>query len=133
MRLLIALLAVFVSFTAPAFSDDVTASQNVIRAQEQAFRQDDGATAYSFASPSIKSMYQTSDSFMDMVRNGFAPVYRHRSFEFGEAKDLGGMIAQIVHIVDADGIPWDALYTLEPQPDGSMKISSCTLKKLAGA
>jgi hypothetical protein len=66
---------------------------------------------------------------MSMVRNGYAPVYRHRSFEFGEAMISEGKIVQQVHIVDADGVAWEALYTLEPQSDGSLKISACVLTK----
>jgi hypothetical protein len=63
------------------------------------------------------------------VRNSYAPVYRHRSFEFGIAKVVDGKIIQNVDIIDADGVAWDAVYTLEPQPDGSLKISACVLKK----
>jgi hypothetical protein len=70
---------------------------------------------------------------MDMVRNAYAPIYRHRSFEFTENNTSGGTIEQKVHIVDADGVPWDALYTLEPQPDGSLKISGCMLLKVGQA
>jgi hypothetical protein len=36
---------------------------------------------------------------------------------------------QEVQIVDAGGVAWDALYTLETQPDGSLRISACILKK----
>jgi hypothetical protein len=64
-----------------------------------------------------------------MVRNGYAPVYRHRSFEFGMARIVEGKIMQDVQIIDADGVAWDARYTLEPQPDGSLKISACVLLK----
>jgi hypothetical protein len=39
------------------------------------------------------------------------------------------LCAQRVHIVDADGEPWEALYTLEQQADGSLKITSCVLIK----
>jgi hypothetical protein len=66
---------------------------------------------------------------MSIVRKAYAPVYRHRSFEFGEAKTSAGKVVQEVQIIDADGAAWDALYTLEPQPDGSLKISACILKK----
>ena len=62
-------------------------------------------------------------------RHSYAPVYRHKSFEFGEARAADGKIAQQVHIVDADGVPWEALYTLEEQGDGSLKISGCALIK----
>jgi hypothetical protein len=66
---------------------------------------------------------------MSMVRNSYAPVYRHKSFEFGEALVSDGQIAQRVHIVDDNGVPWEALYTLEQEPDGSVKISGCVLLK----
>jgi hypothetical protein len=65
-----------------------------------------------------------------MVQHSYAPVYRHKSFEFGEARASDGKIAQQVRIVDADGVPWDALYTLEQEPDGSLKISGCVLIKV---
>jgi hypothetical protein len=64
-----------------------------------------------------------------MVQRSYAPVYRHKSFEFGEARTADGRIAQRVHIVDANGEPWEALYTLEQQPDGSLKIVGCVLLK----
>jgi Domain of unknown function (DUF4864) len=109
--------------------DDVAAAQSVIKAQEEAFGRDDAATAYSFAAPGIQSFYRSPEGFMFMVRNGYAPVYRHRSFAFGEAKIVDGKIMQEVQIVDADGVAWDAVYTLEWQADGSLKISACILKK----
>jgi len=70
---------------------------------------------------------------MFMVQNNYAPVYRHRGFEFGEARVEGGWIAQRVHIVDANGEAWEALYTLEAQPDGSFKITGCSLLKAGQA
>jgi hypothetical protein len=68
---------------------------------------------------------------MAMVRRSYAPIYRHRSFEFGEARVSDGKIAQQAHIVDGDGEVWEALCTLEPQPDGSVKITGCVLIKAA--
>jgi len=130
MRAVVLLLALLIS--APALAgtdDDVAAGQAVIRAQEQAFSRDADTAAYDFASPSIKSQFRTPDIFMSMVRNGYAPVYRHRSFEFGEARTFEGQIYQDVHIIDANGEAWEALYTLEPQGDGDLKISACVLKK----
>jgi hypothetical protein len=70
---------------------------------------------------------------MSMVRNSYAPIYRHKSFDFGEARISDGTIAQRVRIVDADGIPWEALYTLELQPDGSVKITGCVLLRAGQA
>jgi uncharacterized protein DUF4864 len=129
-RILALLVAIFLGSILPAGAEENVASgQAVIRSQEEAFGRDDAAAAYTFAAPGIKSIYQTPDIFMFMVRSGYAPVYRHRSFEFGDAKTYEGKIYQQVHIIDANGDAWEALYTLEPQPDGTLKISGCVLKK----
>jgi len=130
MRALFLLAALLLSLAAPARAgDDVAAAQGVIRSQVEAFGRDDAAAAYSYAAPAIQEIFPQADIFMSMVRNSDAPVYRHKSFDFGEARVSDGTIAQRVHIVDADGIPWEALYTLELQPDGSVKITGCVLLK----
>ena len=90
-------------------------------------------TAYSFAAPAIRQLFPRPEIFMDMVQNSYAPVYRHKSFEFGEARTEGNWIAQRVHIVDANGELWEALYTLEQQGDGSFKITGCSLLKAGEA
>src|SRR5260370_20617391 len=108
-------------------ADDVAAGQSVIRSQVEALGRDDAAAAYSYAAPAIQDVFPQADIFMDMVRQSYAPVYRHRSFEFGEARTLDGKIAQRVHIIDADGVPREALYTLELEPDGSINITVSVL------
>ena len=130
MRAFVLLVAILIGLAQPARAgEDVAAAQNVIRSQEHALARDDAATAYSYAAPEIRGLFPQADIFMSMVQRGYAPVYRHKSFEFGESRVEGGWIAQHVHIVDANGEPWEALYTLEQQPDGSLKITGCTLIK----
>ena len=130
MRTFILFTALLLGLSQPARAgDDTTAAQNVIRAQEQALAHDDAAAAYSYAAPQIHGLFPQADIFMSMVQRGYPPVYRHRSFEFGEARVENGWIAQRVHIIDANGEAWEALYTLEQQPDGSLKITGCTLLK----
>src|ERR1700756_849805 len=132
MRLALLLTLLFI-FASPARADDITAAQSVISAQEQAFGRDDAATAYSYAAPQIRERFPGADIFMSMVRDAYTPVYRHRSFAFGEAKVTRDWIAQRVHIIDANGEMWEALYTLEREPDGSLKITGCTLLKAGQA
>ena len=128
------LVALLLGLASPACAgDDVTAAQAVISAQAEAFSHDDAASAYSYAAPAIHGLFPQADIFMFMVKNNYAPVYRHRGFEFGEARVEGGWIAQRVHIVDANGEDWEALYTLEAQPDGSFKITGCSLLKAGQA
>ena len=132
MRLLI-VLTLLIGLVAPARADDTAAAQAVISAQAEAFSRDDAAAAYAHAAPAIRQLFPQPDIFMNMVRNGYAPVYRHRVFEFAESRAEDGIIAQKVHIIDADGVPWEALYTLERQPDGSLKITGCSLLKAGQA
>ena len=133
MRAVILLAALLLSVVAPAHAADVSTAQNVIRAQEQAFARDDATAAYSHAAPAIRELFQHAEIFMQMVQQGYAPVYRHQSFEFGEAKVADGYVAQRVHIVDEKGEAWEALYTLEQQPDGSLKITGCSLLRAGQA
>jgi hypothetical protein len=133
MRTFVLLLAVLLGLASPSRADDVSAAQSVIRAQEQAFSRDDAAAAYSHAAPEIRQLFPQADLFMQMVQQGYAPVYRHKSFEFGEARAAGGRIAQRVHIVDDNGEAWEAMYTLEQQSDGSLKITGCSLLKAGQA
>ncbi|MBW7971392.1 DUF4864 domain-containing protein [Bradyrhizobium sp. BR 10289] len=131
MRIAALLVAFMITLgAAPAFADDVAVAQGVIRAQEQAFARDDANAAYSYAAPAIREIFPAPDIFMSMVQNGYAPVYRHKSFEFGESKSEGNWVSQRVHIVDANGEAWEALYTLEQQADGSYKITGCSLLKV---
>ena len=132
MRIAVLLITFLLSLSA-AHADDIAAGQSVIRAQEQAFARDDAAAAYSYAAPAIKRIFPTPEIFMSMVENAYAPVYRHRSFEFGEATVEGNWIGQRVHIIDANGDAWEALYTLEQQGDGSYKITGCSLLKAGQA
>src|SRR5258707_4994491 len=133
-RALFLLAALLISLAAPArAADDVAAAQGVIRSQVEAFSRDDAAAAYSYAAPAIQEIFPQADIFMSMVRNSYAPVYRHKSFDFGEARVSDGTIAQRVHIVDADRVSWEALYTLEVRPDGSVKITACVLLKAGRA
>ncbi len=133
MRAVVLLLGILLGFTTPVFADDVAAAQSVIRAQEQALGRDDAAAAYSHAAPEIRQLFPQADIFLQMVQQGYPPVYRHKSFEFGEARADGGRIAQRVHIVDDNGEAWEALYTLEQQADGSLKITGCSLLKAGQA
>jgi V8-like Glu-specific endopeptidase len=109
MRALVLVIAFLIGLTAPACAaDDVAAAQNVIRSQQQAFGRDDSAAAYSHAAPAIQGIFPDAETFMAMVRNSYAPVYRHKSFEFGEARAADGKVAQRVHILDTEGVPWEA-------------------------
>ena len=114
--------------------DDATAApapaiRAVIDGQLQAFRHDDGAGAFAFASPDIQAIFQTPDRFMAMVKGAYQPVYRPRSVEFRDLATEAGRLVQRVLLVGPDGVPVIARYLMEQQPDGSWKIDGCTFEK----
>ena len=133
MRFVLGLLAAIILLALPARAesltdDDKAAFQSVISGQIDAFRAEDGARAYSYAAPMIKQIFPNPDVFMNMVRQGYQPVYRPQSFRFGDAGfSASGRPVQKVTVVGPDGITYEAIYTMEQQPDGSWQISGCAI------
>lgn len=105
------------------------AARSLIERQLDAFSRGDAEGAYAEAAPTIKMLFGDSATFMTMVREHYAPVYRHRSVEFGRAKTEGDTIEQAATFVDENGEVWTAVYGLTRQPDGQWLISSCRLIK----
>jgi hypothetical protein len=112
---------------------DQATIKGMISSQIEAFRHDDGNAAYSFASPNIQGLYPSVDTFMNMVRNAYKPVYRPQSVTFGAMNDSPYGPQMKVFLVGPDGKSYVALYTLQRQPDGSWRINGCTLIEDSGA
>lgn len=108
--------------------------QQIIADQIAAFRADDGTAAYGHASPTIRQIFPTADIFMSMVREGYPQVYRPQKYKFGKmgTSPVDGSPTQHVIIVGPDGNTYEAVYTLQQQPNGSWKINGCTIVKLPG-
>jgi hypothetical protein len=108
--------------------------KSIISNQIEAFRKNDGVTAFGFASLKLRSMFQSPERFMEMVRRQYAPVYRPENFRFGETSlETAGQPVQVVDIVDQQGRSWRAVYTFEQHPDGSWRIAGVRLEKLRGS
>ncbi|MFI5014955.1 MAG: DUF4864 domain-containing protein [Hyphomicrobiales bacterium] len=115
---------------AAAFSEgDRADSRAVIERQIDAFRRDDREAAFAFASPGLRAIFQDADRFMAMVKNGYQPVYRPKSYAFTGVSETTTGLTETLSIEDAQGQAWTAVYTLEKQPDGSWKITSCRLER----
>lgn len=90
---------------APAQAQDsASAIQSVITSQIEAFKADDFATAFTFASPMIQEIFRNPDNFGMMVRNGYPMVWRPSDVQFKGLKGAGKLFLQNVLIQDAQGI-----------------------------
>ncbi|HVJ43240.1 MAG TPA: DUF4864 domain-containing protein [Dongiaceae bacterium] len=116
--------------TVPADPATVQAIRGIIADQMAAFRRDDAAAAFQDASPFIQDRFQRPDIFLEMVRSGYAPVYRPRQVEFRDLVQSDGGLDQRVFVRGPDGRAYLAHYLMQRQPDGGWKINGCVLELL---
>jgi hypothetical protein len=119
--------------TASAHDSTAAGSRAIVERQFDAFTRDDAQGAYALADPAIKEMFVDADRFMAMVRKDYAPVYRHRSVEFGDFSQSGDEASLQATLVDNDNVEWTALYSFRRQENGDWLISGCVLVKSANA
>lgn len=119
---------------AQAISDaDTAAMRQVIQSQLDAFAADRGDEAYSHAAPIVKMAFPDVPRFMAMVKGGYQPVYRNTAREFVESSmSSAGRPIVRMRLTALDGKRYEALYTMEQQPDGTWKIAGCVLVVIPG-
>ena len=94
---------VSICFSTSIFAGPKEDVQSTISSQLEAFLKDDFDTAFTFASPSIRSMFGTPQNFGQMVQRGYPMVWRPQKFNFLEhRKDPAGR-AQDIQIIDQSG------------------------------
>lgn len=130
-----ALITLLVALAAGARAQDADVSpadreaiREIIQSQVDAFRRDDADEAFSYASPEIQHLFGTSEVFMEMVRQGYRPVYRPRVFDFEGIVMLKGQPTQRVRVIGPDGRPVTAFYPMRRLPDGAWRIDGCFLQ-----
>jgi len=123
----LALLAIAV-LASPALPQDMRDSgiRDVINRQIEAFRRDDAAAAFAFASPTIQEMFGTAANFLSMVRQGYPKVYRPRELRFGKLEAVDGKLLQRVLVTGPDGTLVTAVYEMI-EIDGRWRINGCYL------
>lgn len=113
----------------PATSDETDdAIQNVILSQIEAFANDDKDAAWTFASEGIKRQSGSVDTFYNMVRLSYRPVYQATSIEFMERVPHTGFQIQIVRLGGPEGKHWRAVYRMV-KSDDQWRISGVLLKE----
>lgn len=108
MRNIIAAVVMMLGSVAFAQEEDIQAT---INSQIEAFGEDDFATAFSYASPSIQLLFGNPQRFEAMVRNGYPMVINPSELTYLPLQDQDGIYLQRVQIRDQSGV----LYRLEYQ------------------
>ena len=108
---------------------DAAAIRSVISDQLGAFLRDDQTAAFADASPTIQEIFHDPETFMQMVRSAYQPVYRSNSVEFRELGMVEGRLVQRVYMVGPDGIAVLADYEMQRQPDGTWRINGCSIER----
>ena len=98
-----AALWLFIILMTPLSAGEEEDVQAIINSQIKAFQEDDFAAAFTFASPSIRSMFGTPENFGKMVQQGYPMVWRPKDLRFidFERNQYGRL--QSVQIVDQAG------------------------------
>ena len=92
--------------------------QDTIRAQIDAFKADDFARAFTFASPTIHQMFGTSDNFGRMVKDGYPMVWHPSQVDMMDLRTVGGALWQRVRVTDLKGQSYLLDYQMIQGPDG---------------
>jgi hypothetical protein len=74
-----------------------------IRSQIDAFQVDDFERAFSYASPTLRSVFRTPENFGQMVTQGYPMVWRPARVQFLELREIEGDLWQKVLVTDAAG------------------------------
>ena len=101
MRIII--LAFFLVFSTLSLrAEPIDEIKGTITAQLEALKVDDFATAFTYASPSIRYMFGTPENFSTMVRNGYPMVWRYEDFTFLDHEITVNGQSQDVRIKDLE-------------------------------
>jgi hypothetical protein len=103
------------------------AIRQVITAQRAAILAGNADKAFAYASPEIQQQFGDAATFLAMVDSAFSVLESARYVEFLEGAVIDGIVVQPLRLIDADNTVRVAFYTMEKQPNGEWRISSCRI------
>lgn len=105
---------------------------SVIARQIEAFKADDFAAAFAFASPGIKRLFGSPERFGEMVREGYPMVWRPGQLRFSGLQTQGDRMVQSVVVTDRAG----AIFVLDYhmiEREGGWLIDGVMLRRTGDA
>ena len=123
-----AALAIGIATAAPAQQQDI---EGTISRQFDAFRADDFATAFTFATPDLQRLFQSPQNFERMVTQGYPMVWRFRDVQFLDLREEAGAMIQVVEVIDDRGARHLLAYRME-QTEAGWRIGGVQILKQPG-
>lgn len=111
----------------PISKEDVLAVRTVIEGQIEALRNGDFARAFSYVGPTIQSQYGDAQTFIEVVKTAYEPIFDSHSVVFEDPKAVMGLVTQPVLLLSSDGEMVMASYLMEKLDNGDWKINGCYL------
>ncbi len=109
------MLLVATTFGASAQQSEI---EGTINSQLEAFKADDFATAFTFATPRLQQLFQSPQNFQRMVTGGYPMVWRPADVRYLDLREEAGAFLQRVEIKDAEGRVHLLEYRMEPTAEG---------------
>lgn len=126
------LAAAFVAVTALGAHAQDAEIRGTITQQFEAFKADDFATAFTFASPSLQQFFQNPQNFGRMVTQGYPMVWRPAAVDYLELREEEGAFFQKVQITDEKGRFHVLEYRMMQTPEG-WRIAGVQVLEAGGA
>ena len=130
LRMLGALMLAVMSVTGAAAQS--TEIEGTINSQFEAFKADDFATAFTYATPGLQQLFQSPQNFQRMVTQGYPMVWRPAEVRYLELRERGGSMWQKVQITDAKGFTHILDYKME-ETDMGWRIGAVQILDAPGA
>ena len=106
---------------------DAKAIHFAVQSQLDAFSNDDAVRAFALATSSTRRQIGTPDRFLQLVKEQYSAIYRHRVAIFSSPEVIEGDTILTVRLTDGDGLVWVALYKMQRETDGKWRIEGCQL------
>ncbi|MFQ6553830.1 DUF4864 domain-containing protein [Aestuariibius insulae] len=100
---ILALGLVWASYGFAQNTGDSAAIERTIQNQMEAFQARDPEAAFEYASPMIKGMFGTPETFGTMVEQGYPMVWNNAEVRYLDLREVAGRLWQQVMVRDADG------------------------------
>lgn len=107
--------------------EDRRAIRAVVQSQLEALAVDDAEGAFALATADTRNRLRNSDTFLQIIKQRFTPIYRHQMAIFSVPEVIAGRMVQIVRLTDKESAVWLAIYQMQKEADGTWKIDGCRL------